>query len=154
MTRNHPRPHISWLILPVLPVIALLVLASCFRHQPAPLPMATLSGCTICHVDVADAFAASKHRRKGIDCIRCHGVSRRHIEDENNKVKPDRIFTRREIDRWCDGCHQGSCKHGEGDKVLPAGVRWRTCGDCHGSHSARIPGRNAANPRCQTPNPR
>jgi len=101
MTENHPRPRILWLTLLLAPISA----GSCFRDNPGPIPMEALSGCTICHVDVADAFAGSKHRRKGIGCTRCHGLSKGHIEDENNEVKPERVFRRHEIDRWWESAH-------------------------------------------------
>ena len=141
---HHRRPDGPWLLLFVVAALAVL-LASCPRHNPGPCQAATPSGCTICHEDVAVAFQGSKHRRKGIECTRCHGVSRAHIEDENNKVKPDRVFSRYEIDRWCDGCHFGSCKHAE----VTTGRGRRTCADCHGAHRARIPTGNPRNLKSQ-----
>ncbi len=135
MTENHPRPRVLLLIALVGPLAG----GSCHRGNPEPIPMGALSGCTVCHVDVANAFAGSKHRQKGIDCTRCHGLSKGHIEDENNEVKPERVFRRHEIDRWCDGCHFRSCKHAEGVAVLSPASKRRTCADCHGAHSARIP---------------
>ena len=135
MTRNPPRPRTLWLILLLAPISA----GSCFRDNPGTIPMEALSRCTVCHVDVADAFAGSKHRQKGIGCTRCHGLSKRHVEDENNEVKPDRVFRRHEIDRWCGGCHFGSCKHGEAEGLPARGNPRRTCADCHGAHGARIP---------------
>lgn len=97
-----------------------------------------MSGCSTCHVDVEILTKGSKHLLVGIGCADCHGKSERHILDENNKVKPDRVFSRADINSFCDGCHE--C-------ALPAEKRPppKVCTDCHPAHSTstvteRVPG--------------
>jgi len=110
---------------------------SCIGTHVRPLS-ATLGGCTICHVDMADDLAGSKHEKAGIGCVTCHGHSKGHVEDENNEVKPDRLFARREIDRFCNGCHLATCPRAQTEERLPVGVNRKTCADCHGAHEVRI----------------
>ena len=131
------RRHLAFLL---VSLAAASVLSCIFRGAGTTSPSATLGGCTICHVDVADELAGALHQKKaGIACVTCHGHSKGHVQDENNEVKPDRVFARHQIDPLCDGCHFESCHHAETNKRLPAGTKRRTCADCHGAHTARIP---------------
>jgi len=92
-----------------------------------------LAGCTICHVDVGDEYAASKHHREEILCTDCHGPSEGHAADENNAVKPDEVFFRADVDRLCGECHD--CKRpGAAKAPDPVPADWKVCTACHGSH--------------------
>jgi len=136
--RSSSRGRVAAALLVVAAGSALVAALSCAPRSTRPRNT-TLGGCVICHVDIADALARTKHERASIGCVTCHGLSKGHVKDENNEVKPDRVFPRHEIDPWCDGCHFTTCSHAEADKPLPKGARRRTCVDCHGAHNARIP---------------
>ena len=109
------------------------------RIETSPLPDATsdaaekFDGCDTCHIDVADEVVHTRHQAKGVTCARCHGKSIGHVRDENNEVKPDRVFTRRNTDKWCGVCHQCS-RPGAAKPPARPGPDHKTCTDCHGSH--------------------
>lgn len=93
-----------------------------------------LAGCTMCHVDVEDRLANSRHFVNKVGCQTCHGPSEGHLADENNEVKPDQLFTRENVDRLCKLCHECSRPH----EALKAP---EVCVDCHGHHDpAYTPG--------------
>lgn len=90
-------------------------------------------GCDMCHLDVADELEDTRHEAKGIGCVQCHGQSIGHIRDENNEVKPDRVFTRKDVDAFCGSCHK--CSKPPASKPqskLKQGQQ--VCSDCHGTH--------------------
>ena len=92
-----------------------------------------LAGCTMCHVDVEDRLVGSPHFESKIGCKTCHGASEGHVADENNNVKPERVFARNEVDRLCAICHDCSRpqeKRGRQRTALTEPV----CIDCHGHH--------------------
>ena len=107
--------------------------------RPGPPNRPALSGCVVCHVDVADEIKGSLHEKGGIGCTTCHGHSKAHVQDENNEVKPDRVFPRHEIDPFCTGCHLDSCAHAQTKHLGPPATPRKTCANCHGAHRARIP---------------
>lgn len=111
---------------------------SCVK-PPRGRPATTLlGGCTLCHVDSADDLADTEHEQHGVGCVTCHGLSKKHVQDDNNEAKPDRVFARDTIDELCGGCHYASCEHAETTMRLPQGARRRTCADCHGAHKVRL----------------
>ena len=79
-------------------------------EPPAGNPM---GGCGICHIDVEDEVAASIHFKEKIGCVECHGRSLAHLVDENDEVPPDRLFTKKTVDKFCQECHE--CGTGIGD---------------------------------------
>ncbi|NQU24834.1 MAG: hypothetical protein HQ567_26425 [Candidatus Nealsonbacteria bacterium] len=89
-----------------------------------------LAGCQQCHVDIEDEYAPSLHFKQKVSCKDCHGPSKGHLADENNEVKPDRLFARKDVDRLCGKCHE--CAR-ETDDETP-GQRAKVCTDCHGPH--------------------
>ncbi len=106
---------------------------------------AAFDGCDTCHVDVADQVAKTKHQAKRISCVKCHGPSREHAKDENNGVKPDRVFARGDIETFCNTCHKCSRPRGGVKAAVPG--KAPICTDCHGSHKiVRVgkPGKSAA----------
>lgn len=99
-------------------------------------------GCDTCHVDVADQLAGTRHLAKRISCVKCHGPSRGHAKDENNAVKPDRVFARDDIDAFCGTCHK--CSRSRRDRQLTGtNSRRFVCSDCHGSHKINRAGKPA-----------
>jgi len=93
-----------------------------------------MGGCGICHIDVEDELFPTVHFKEKIGCIKCHGKSKAHLADENNEVLPDRVFTKKTIDKFCQKCHD--CGREE-EAVKPA-VK-KICTDCHGAHTLTPP---------------
>jgi len=93
----------------------------------------TLGACDTCHVDVVDEFTGSVHSDERVGCADCHGASDGHIADENNEVKPDRIFAHADVDRLCATCHECSRSR----PVGPPAADHQVCTDCHAAHRLR-----------------
>jgi hypothetical protein len=115
-----------------------LILGSCASPPPAPpeadrypLQENPLAGCSLCHVDVEDEFVGSSHFAEKVGCTTCHGPSEGHLADENNEVKPDQVFARKDVDRLCGACHE--CGRPE-----KAAARAPLCTDCHGHHDQKL----------------
>jgi hypothetical protein len=90
-------------------------------------------GCVMCHIDVEDEFEGSIHQTEQIGCVQCHGPSVGHVADENNEVRPDQVFARKDIDRLCGQCHACSRLMAAPPAELPA--HRRVCSECHDAHS-------------------
>lgn len=87
------------------------------------------AGCTMCHVDVEDELEGGTHVAKRVGCVACHGPSKGHVADENNEVKPDELFPKKDTDRLCGRCHKCSQPAAE----RPA--QRKVCTECHGAHA-------------------
>jgi hypothetical protein len=92
-----------------------------------------LAGCTLCHVDVEDEYVKSRHFKEKVACTECHGLSKGHVADENNEVKPDEMFARKDVDRLCSECHDCS-REAPSPKQAPPPKKQLVCTDCHGAH--------------------
>jgi len=100
------------------------------EEPPAENP---LGGCGICHIDVEDEVVPTLHFKEKVACVKCHGRSVAHAADENNEVPPDQVFTRKNVDRFCETCHEcDRPKPAERPKVRPV------CIDCHGAHDLAL----------------
>ena len=80
-----------------------------------------------------DELAGTQHFARGVGCIPCHGPSKPHVADENNEVKPDRVFTKKTVDAFCVSCHKCSRP-----KLTPPPAKPQTCLTCHGAHKLRL----------------
>jgi hypothetical protein len=97
-----------------------------------------LAGCQQCHVDVETKYVKSLHFKGKVACMDCHGPSKGHLADENNEIKPDKLFTRKNTDRLCGDCHACSRPKLPPTTSQPPSER-KVCTDCHGSHElARV----------------
>ncbi|MHC4185085.1 MAG: multiheme c-type cytochrome [Planctomycetota bacterium] len=93
-----------------------------------------LAGCLQCHVDVEVEHLWSKHHSvSNMGCIECHGPSEGHLADENNEVKPDQAFARKDVDRLCSTCHKCSRKMPRGWTKTPP-EKLAVCTECHAAH--------------------
>lgn len=95
-----------------------------------PLPPADNHLCLDCHLNYGYDPFAEGHRKAGIGCVRCHGASMEHLEDEEALNSPDRMYAKERIDESCLGCHKlsglrSSC-------VIDANKN--ICTDCHDTH--------------------
>lgn len=129
-------------LLPVA-LLPLVAVVSCRDVPPGTLggrgpsapPQNPLGGCGMCHVDVMDELAGTRHFAHGVGCIRCHGPSKPHLADENNEVKPDRVYTKKTVDAFCASCHKCSRPHAT---LTTSPAKPQTCVDCHGAHKLRF----------------
>jgi hypothetical protein len=98
--------------------------------QAAPPAGNPMGGCGMCHIDVEDELVVSVHFKEKVGCIRCHGRSPAHLADENNEVPPDRLFTKKTVDKFCQECHE--CGRPDPDEQPEP---HKVCTECHGAHS-------------------
>lgn len=82
--------------------------------------------CARCHVVSVLEWGVTVHREEEVDCQECHGVSRRHVADERNLVKPDRVPHDEKIAKLCLDCHEKGC---------PETSDRTDCQRCHHSHA-------------------
>jgi hypothetical protein len=98
------------------------------------------AACYVCHVTFIKEELAKTHLGKAVTCIKCHGPSEKHANDENiGATKPDITFKPDQVDSSCRQCHKGhNVSAGKviarfqerklATKMTPA------CTDCHGNH--------------------
>jgi hypothetical protein len=112
---------------------------------PAMGPVADNSACYVCHVNYEHESLVVEHARENVGCVKCHGESIAHRNDEDNITPPDIMFPTEAIDRNCVQCHE--THDAPARKVL---ARWQercplkenpedlVCTDCHGEHRLRF----------------
>ncbi len=115
----------------VIPLVAMSSLVYVFtRVRPADN-----SYCFVCHLDYQEEPLAENHRAHGIGCVKCHGSSNAHVDDEEGETAPDTMYSRARINPACQGCHDKSrlastCRSAISADTGATGV----CTDCHGEH--------------------
>lgn len=97
--------------------------------------------CYVCHGNLREDALVQKHGRKKVGCIKCHGPSENHRNDEDNIIPPDKMFGGDAIDRLCRRCHK---KHDVPARKVVERLRARklgttptgqlTCTACHFNH--------------------
>jgi hypothetical protein len=102
-------------------------------------PLGPNAACYVCHMTFVREELSKTHLAAKVTCIKCHGVSAKHANDENiGATKPDRLYARDKINAMCRKCHKTH-------DVPPEAViaRWLerqvtqsppVCTDCHGAH--------------------
>ena len=127
-------------VLPAAVAAVMLVAASC---QPGGLsvgPSAETS-CYECHIDFKEEALAAVHERHRVTCVRCHGRSLAHMEDEVRKTPADVTFKGKAMEVFCLTCH-GRKRHYRvvAHEAEAKKDKRRTCTQCHGSHRlVRVP---------------
>lgn len=108
-------------------------------------PRADNGACHVCHTNFQEEPLAVTHAQANVGCVRCHGQSIAHRNDEANITPPDKMFPAAKIDAACHKCH-------ESHDVAAAKViaRWQArcpgktnakeivCTDCHGEHRLKL----------------
>ena len=82
--------------------------------------------CARCHVVSVLEWGVSEHLAAGTDCRSCHGPSRKHVANERNELKPDRVPRGAAVARLCLACHIDGC---------PKTLEVTTCQNCHHPHA-------------------
>ena len=108
-------------------------------------PLGANAGCYVCHITFVKEELAKVHLKEKIGCIKCHGLSDKHANDENvGATKPDVVFARSAIEKNCAVCHEG---HDASAKAVVARFVERglppaaapVCTECHGLHKIERP---------------
>ena len=104
--------------------------------------------CLLCHANFASEELVTAHLQDGVTCAVCHGLSYEHMNDETSRTKPDLLFGRAQVGRFCRRCHTA---HQDPDRVSAFLAEWKgktrpngrlilqqaVCTDCHGTHALR-----------------
>ena len=98
------------------------------------------AACYVCHMTFVKEELAKTHLAAKVGCIKCHGPSTKHANDEHiGATKPDITFQRRQVDAMCGKCHKGhDVAAGKivarfVERKLPTGTA-PLCTECHGTH--------------------
>ncbi|MFP4056059.1 MAG: cytochrome c3 family protein [Candidatus Brocadiia bacterium] len=131
---------------PAALVAAALVLAACRpagEAQPPPEARAARAAkanyrCYECHIDFKGEELTTVHQRAGVTCVRCHGHSQPHIDDEVRATPADAVFRGKAMRVFCLTCHEPS-DHGEvpahaAEAMEAEPSKRRSCTECHGDH--------------------
>ncbi len=102
-------------------------------------PLGVNAACYVCHMTFVKEELSRTHLHAKVGCIRCHGISAGHANDEDiGATPPDVSFKRDGVDTMCRTCHKSH-------DINAAQVvsRWLErelhkqppiCTDCHGTH--------------------
>ena len=93
--------------------------------------------CTECHLDFEDETLTVTHQEAGVACVRCHGHSQPHIDDEVRATKADATFRGEAMAVFCLTCHDPTRHrkrpaHVASARIEPA--KRKSCTQCHGEH--------------------
>jgi len=106
------------------------------------------SKCYVCHPSLKVEEIAAAHLAAGHGCVKCHGASTEHLQDEMQMTTPDILYGRKQVDAMCGECHEDP--HEEVQAELKSFLaQWRghsgpngrtiyetsICTDCHGTHN-------------------
>ena len=98
------------------------------------------AACYVCHTTFVKEDLAKVHLKEKIGCIKCHGPSEKHANDEHvGATKPDVVIKRHEVDASCVKCHETHDAPARAviarfiDRKLPADAK-PICTGCHGMH--------------------
>ena len=103
------------------------------------------AACYVCHMSFVKEELSKVHLEAKVTCIKCHGLSAAHANDEDiGATPPDVVFKRCRVDAMCLECHKTHDVPAR--KVLARFLQRRlkpkpspTCTDCHGTHKIEQP---------------
>jgi len=115
------------------------------KSKQGKLPVADNSACHVCHGNYDRESLALVHAKANVGCVKCHGESVAHRNDEDNITPPDVMFPLDRIDAGCLKCHE---THDAPARKVIAVWQQRcpakhdpaelVCTDCHGEHRLRF----------------
>jgi hypothetical protein len=101
--------------------------------------------CYVCHGNYQDEPLAQAHAAENIGCVKCHGESVAHRNDEDHRTPPDVMYAEGDIDRACAKCHD---RHDVAAKKVVACWQKKcpaktdpealVCTDCHNEHRLKF----------------
>lgn len=103
-------------------------------------PLGANAGCYVCHIPFVREELSKVHLKAEVACVRCHGLSAGHANDEDiGATPPDVVFRRGQVDAMCADCHRS---HRAPARLVIARFLQRrlmpesapVCTDCHGTH--------------------
>ena len=107
-------------------------------------PLSVNASCYVCHIPFVREEISRVHFAGGVTCIKCHGLSAAHANDEDiGATKPDITFGRKQVDKMCAKCHKTHDVPAR--DVLARFVERKltdkaaVCTDCHGHHRIEVP---------------
>ncbi len=102
-------------------------------------PLGPNAACYVCHTTFVREELVTQHLPDKVDCVKCHGTSEKHANDENiGATKPDILYKKGEVDAMCKKCHD--THDAPAQKVVARFVERKLqgdafiCTDCHGTH--------------------
>ena len=103
-------------------------------------PLSINAACYLCHIPFVKEELSKVHLEAKVTCIKCHGLSADHANDENvGATKPDIVFKRGQVDGMCVKCHEDH--NAPARQVVARFIQRRlspestpVCTDCHGKH--------------------
>jgi hypothetical protein len=109
--------------------------------KPGAAKHADNSACFVCHGNYQEESMALSHAIADVGCVKCHGDSFAHRNDEDNVTPPDTMYAEADIAANCAKCHD--THDAAAVKVI---AKWQErcpaktnpadllCTDCHGEH--------------------
>jgi len=106
-------------------------------------PLTQNLGCYVCHMTYVSEPLATVHAKNGVGCVKCHGTSADHANDEDiGATKPEIYFADRDkIDPSCRKCHE--THNAPPEKIVARFIEREisatelddlNCTGCHGMH--------------------
>jgi hypothetical protein len=97
------------------------------------------SRCHVCHINFSQEQLAVRHAAAGVGCVKCHGPSDAHIDDESwtsggKGTPPDTMYPGGKINRFCLTCHELNDHDPDRKCTFPGLNGKKVCTDCHGKH--------------------
>lgn len=98
--------------------------------------------CYVCHGNYREEPMAVDHAKNDVSCMKCHGPSLAHRNDEDNITPPDKMYSMAKIEAGC----QADCHDTHDAPAREVLKRWQercpqktdfaqiVCTDCHGFH--------------------
>lgn len=98
------------------------------------------AACYVCHMTFIQEELARTHLAHEVGCVKCHGLSAAHANDEHiGATKPDIVYPRDRVDASCLECHKEHDVPAREvlarfiERKLPAAAS-PICTQCHGTH--------------------
>jgi len=99
------------------------------------------SACYVCHGNYDGESLVVSHGMEAVGCIKCHGESLAHRDDEDHITPPDVMYAPEDIGKMCAKCHEEHLA-----SAVTVIERWQercpaktdpkelVCTDCHYEH--------------------